>query len=188
MSTTGIGPGRRPSRAHGVGEFGVRDQELGPAVLEDERDGPGVEAVVEGVQDGPGHRHAVVSLEHGGDVGRHDGDRVADPDVASRQRRGEPPRPSIELSIRVRALAVDDRGLVRVNRRGSMEEAGRRQGSVIGRAPPEPVLHGASSRRIVTRPVRRPAGHTTRIAPSRSAGNMARFGIAEAPSAGMVAL
>jgi hypothetical protein len=68
---------------------------------------------------------------------------------------------------------VDDGRFPRVDRGRALEEPGRRQRNVIGRAPPKPVLQGACSRRVVQRPVPRPGSHTTRIAPSHSAGKSA---------------
>ena len=65
-----------------------------------------------------------------------------------------------ELRVREDAVAVDHRGLVRVHRRGPREEAGRRQGSVIGRAAGEPLLEGFALGWLVDGRARRPSRHT----------------------------
>jgi hypothetical protein len=95
------------------------------------------------------------------------------PDPASRQRRGEPPGPARELRVAEHAVIVDDGRLPRVDRGRALEEPGRCQRNVIGRAPPKPVLQRACSRRVVERPVSRPGRHTSRIAPSSPAGKVA---------------
>ena len=70
----------------------------------------GIEPRVDGVEHRAGHRHAVVAFEHRRRVGEHGRDRVAAPDAALRQRRGEPARARVELGVAAPQRAVDDRG------------------------------------------------------------------------------
>ena len=59
------------------GEFVVGDQQFGGAMLQDEGDRAGIQAVIQRVQHRPGHRHAVMRFEQCRHVRREDRDRVA---------------------------------------------------------------------------------------------------------------
>jgi hypothetical protein len=80
-----FGPGQR--RRDEGGKFGVGDQHLGFAVIEDERDRFRIEADVEGVQHRTRHRHAEMRLERFRDVRRQHRHRIAASDAVRRERR-----------------------------------------------------------------------------------------------------
>ncbi len=124
-------------------EFGVGDQHHGFAVAEDEGDRLGIEADVERVQHRAGHRDAEMRLEGLGHVGRHQRHRVAAPDTARRQRRGEAAAAFEALPPGMAALAMDDRGVLGVDRRRAQQKPDRRQGDKIG-----PVLAEAGLVRV----------------------------------------
>lgn len=112
-------------------EFVVGDQHLGFAVLQHEGDGFGVEAYVEGVQHRADHRHAIVRLEHLGDVRQHHRHRVALADAAPGQGRGQASAALVGLRPVAADVAVDNRGVVRIDAGGALDEAQRRQGDVV---------------------------------------------------------
>ena len=112
---------------HGRREFAVDDQDLGLAVVEPEGDDRRVEPRVERIEHGARHRHAVMAFEHRRRVGEHDRDRVAAPDAALRQRRGEPARARVELAVGAPQRAVDDRDRVGEDARRALQECQRRQ-------------------------------------------------------------
>ena len=136
----------------GAGELPVGDQEPRLAVLQDEGDRPRVEAIVQRVEHGARHRHAVVRLEHGRDVGRHDGDGVAAADPAPPQGRAEPAAAGVEVGVAEAQVAMDDGGLPRIDARGPGEEGERRQRDVVGADPVEVPL-------VLTRPTLHPFLH-----------------------------
>ena len=110
-----------------LGKFAVDDQHLGLAVVERERDDGGVEPGVDGVEHRAGHGDAVVRFEHRRRIGQHGRHRVAALDAALGERRGKFCRAREKLAIGPGALAVDDRGLVRIDRGGARQERQRRQ-------------------------------------------------------------
>ena len=132
-------------------KFGVGDQHLSLAVLEDEGDGPRVEADVERVQHRPGHRHSEMRLECLGDVGRHQRDRVAAPDPARRKRRRQPAAAFERLAPAVPPLPMYDREPVRIHRRAAHQKPDRGQRHVIGRVLVETDLIGVGHRRYPPR-------------------------------------
>ena len=93
----------------------------------------GIEPRVERVEHGLAHRHAVVAFEHRRRVGEKDRHRVAAPDAALGQRRGELARARVELAITAPQRPVDDRGVVGKDRGRALEKAERRQRLVVGR-------------------------------------------------------
>ena len=133
MSMTRIS---RPSSASAgfddIGKGGVGDQRLGLAVVQDEADGGRVQAHVERVQDRARHGHAVVRLERGRGIGRHDRDRVARTDAARDQRRGQAPAAGVSLGPALPQLAVDHRRVVRVDLGRAGQEAERAKRRVVG--------------------------------------------------------
>ena len=110
-----------------LGKFAVGDQHLGLAVVERERDDGGVEPGVDRVEHGAGHGHAVVRFQHRRHIGQHHRHRIAALDAALDERRGKFFRAREKLAIGPGALAVDDRGLVRIDRGGARQERQRRQ-------------------------------------------------------------
>ena len=113
-------------------ELAVDKDHLRFAMLERERDGRCIEADVDRVQHGAQHRHGVVNLEVGEDIGRDHRDGVPGPHARFRKRRGEPPASRIELPICELALPVDDRDPVAEEACGAGKEAHGRQRGVVG--------------------------------------------------------
>ena len=88
------------------GEFAVGDQQLRPAMLEDERDRARVEPVIQRVQDRAGHRHGVMRFKQRRHVRRQHRHRVAAPDAAPAQRVGKAANAVVKLTIRETPLAA----------------------------------------------------------------------------------
>ncbi len=134
-------------------ELPVRDQDLGLAMVERKRDDRRVEAGIERVEHGAAHRHAVMAFEHGRGVGQHGGDGVVLADAVAGERRGEPARAGVEVSIAAAQRAVNDRDMVRIDARGTLEEGQRRERLVVGRVAVEIGVVGGCGH-AVSPPVR----------------------------------
>jgi acyl-coenzyme A synthetase/AMP-(fatty) acid ligase len=82
-------------------ELGVGEQHLCVAVVEHECDRRGVEADVHRIEHRARHRHAEGAFVGGGNVGRHQRDRVTAADAGLAQRRGELAAAAMHLGRRV---------------------------------------------------------------------------------------
>ena len=134
-------------RADGRRELAIGDDRLRLAVLQDEGHGVRVEAGVDGVDDRAEHRDREGRLPRGGDVRRHDGDGVAAPDPARGEARGEPAAAGPGLGPGLAAVAVDDGGALGIDGGASLEEADRRERSVVRGIRVEVGLVGARAHR-----------------------------------------
>ena len=91
--------GERQRLFHHFGKFAVDDHDLGVGMVEREGEDRGIEPRVQRIEHALAHRHAVMALEHGRRIGEQRRHRVAAPDAALGQRRGEPARACIELAV-----------------------------------------------------------------------------------------
>jgi hypothetical protein len=119
--------------AHEGRELAIRDQDLGVAVIELEREDRRVEARVEAVQYGARHRDRVVRLQHGRRVGQDDRDGISGPDATARQGGGETADARVELRVGQAPRSMNDGGVVRVDGSCAFEEAQRRERLVVRR-------------------------------------------------------
>ncbi len=115
---------------HGAGQLAVGEQHLGLAMLQHERDRGRIEPRVECVDYGAGHRDAVVRLEHGRYVRRHDGHRITRPDPPALQRRGQAAAAQVSFPPSVSMMTVDHGEAVRVDLGHSPQEG---QRAIAGR-------------------------------------------------------
>ena len=113
-------------------ELAVVDQDLRLGVIELEGDDRRIEAGIDRVQHGSGHGHAEVRLQHRRGVREHDRDGVALADAEPGKCRGEPAGALVELRVGKALVPVDDGHVVRMHRRGSLEEGERRKGLIVG--------------------------------------------------------
>ena len=108
------------------------DQHLGLGVLQDEGDRRGIQTRIDGVEHCPDHGDAEVGLEMFGQVGAHEGDRVADPDAVLAQCAGQLATAPVGLAPGAPDLAMHDCGLVRIDGCGTFQKGQRAQGLVVG--------------------------------------------------------
>ena len=118
----------------GAVKLAVGQQQLGLAVVEGEGDQRRVEPDIDGIEYCADHRHGVVGLQHGGNIGGQDRHRVAAPDAGLGQGMCQPPRAGVQLAIREATVAVDHRRAVAEELRRALEEAHRAQRHEVGRA------------------------------------------------------
>ena len=83
------------------------------SVIEDERDSGGIQPVIDGVDDRTDHGHAVMSLQHGRDVGANHRHCIAQADAPRFEGRSQAARTRIEFAIGKFLLAMNDRDMVR---------------------------------------------------------------------------
>ncbi|GBD41461.1 hypothetical protein HRbin39_00843 [bacterium HR39] len=112
--------------------FGVGDQHLRLAVVQDEGDGARIEPHVQRVEHGAGHGHAEVGLELGRHVGQHGGHRVPRPHPAPLQGRGEPAAALAQLGVGEALRAVHHREVLGIDVGGALEEGERRERRPVG--------------------------------------------------------
>ncbi len=127
-------------------ELGVREQDTGLAVAQDEGDHGGIEPGVERVEDGAEHGHAEMRLDQRRDVGRQDRHCVAAPDPPGGERGGEPAAPGVGLGPACLRAAMDHGRPVRIDFGRTLDEGERRKGNVVGRPPRQFVIrarHGS---------------------------------------------
>src|SRR5581483_7535427 len=74
-----------------------------------------------------------MAFEHGRRVGEQRRDRVAALEAALSESRGEAARARVEIAVVAPQRAMNDRDMIRKNRRRALEEAQRRQRLEIGR-------------------------------------------------------
>jgi hypothetical protein len=86
-----------------------------------------LEPRIERVEHRAAHRHAVMRLEHRRRIGEHHRDRVAALDAALRQGRAEPAGARVELGVAAPEHAVNDRGVVGIDRGGAVDQRQRGQ-------------------------------------------------------------
>ncbi len=115
----------------GVRILAIGDQQLRLPVLENVGNAARIETVVERVEHRARHRHAEMRFEHCRHVRRHDRHGVARSDSPPRERAGELAAAFVELGVGESKIAVDDRGLFRVNGSGTLQEGDRRQRPVV---------------------------------------------------------
>ena len=130
----------RQRQAEQGDEFAVDQDRLRLAMVEDIGDGRGIEPGVQRVQHGAGHRHAVMAFQHLRRVRQQRRHRVAAADAVRRQRRGEPHAAVAQRAVGPAQRAVDDRDMVREDRRRTFQEQQRRQRLVVGGVAGEPGL------------------------------------------------
>ena len=92
----------------------------------------GIEPGVEGVEHRPRHRHAIVAFQHRRRIGEHHRNRVALFDAGLGQCRGQPPARGIELGIGRALPAMDDGGVIGIDRGRPGQESEGRQRLVVG--------------------------------------------------------
>ena len=114
-----------------LGELGIDEEEARARVAEDIADLVRAEPRIDRHQDAARPGHAVVRLEHRGDVRAQEGDAVVLGEPGGAQGGGEPVHPLLELPVRVAPGAVDHRDLVGKHAGAPLEEAdGRELGSI----------------------------------------------------------
>ena len=123
--------------------FGVGQQHLGLAMLEDEGDRGRVEPRVERVEHGPGHRDAVMRLQHRRDVRAQDRHGVAAPDTQPSQGACQPAAAPVDLAPTERQFAVDDASPLGEDRGAPGQEVERGQRPVVGARPRQPGIENA---------------------------------------------
>jgi hypothetical protein len=94
--------------SHHRGEFAVRDQHLGFAVVHLPGQQRGVQPRIERIEHGAQGRHGVMRLHHLGCIGQHHADRAAAAHAAGPQRRCQSCRSLAQLRPGVAARAMDD--------------------------------------------------------------------------------
>ena len=117
--------------AHDRREFRIRKQHLRFAVIENERDGFGIEADIDRVDHGARGRDPEQAFVERRDIRREYGDRVAEADPALAQRRGELAAACERFRPRKLAIAVDDGKLGWIHGRRAFDRAQRRQRGVV---------------------------------------------------------
>jgi hypothetical protein len=115
-----------------VGEFGIDQDDLRPAMVELKRDRGRIEANVECIQHGARHRHGKVRFVHRRHVGQHRRDRVALADALARKVGRKAPATLKGLRPGEAAVFIDCAEMIRINGGAAFEEAQRRQRHVIG--------------------------------------------------------
>src|SRR4029453_1090591 len=123
-------------------ELGVHEEELRARVLENVADLVTGETDVNPPQGAAARGHAVVSLEHGGDVRTEKAPAVVLAHAGGAERGGEAIHPFGELGVGVAPGAVDHRDLVGEHVRAALEEAHRGELGAIDLG----VLHLSSGR------------------------------------------
>ena len=101
-------------------------------MVEDEGDCVRIEAGIERIQHGARHRHAEMGVVHGGDVGRHHGDRVVLADPAPLQRARQATGADISVRPGDPPIAMLDRQPIGIDGGGAAEKAERAQRHEIG--------------------------------------------------------
>ena len=129
---------------HGA-EFTVGDQHFCFPMRELESDGFGIKPDIQRVQHSACHRHTEMRLVDRGNIGGHDGDRIARADTTLRQGRGKASASSISICPGAAPGAMNNSDPIGINRRGLRQEAQRRQRRVICEALTETVSVWASS-------------------------------------------
>ena len=130
----------------------------------------GVEAGVQRVEDGAAHRHAVMRLQHRRNVGQHRRHRVAGPDAAPLQGRGQPQRALEQLAVGAALAAMHHGDAVGIDGGGAHQERQRRQRRVVGaRCGPGPRRRdrGSDARSSASSLIVRPSPRTGRRALAR---------------------
>ncbi len=122
--------------------LGVGQENVGLAVLQDEGDRGGIEAVVQRVEHGTGERHAVMRLQHGRGIGRHDGDGAAGPDAEAQERRRKAPAAFVQLRVAVAEAAVHDGDALGIDTGRALEKGERRQRRVVRGVAVQPLGEG----------------------------------------------
>jgi hypothetical protein len=126
----------------GGGELTVYDDHLRAAVPEHEADRLGVQARVQRIENGARHWDPEVALDHFGSVRKHHGDGVSGSDAPSRQSRRKPSAARIGLGPGEAPPAVNYGQALRIHVGGTLDEAERGQGRVVGRILAEVDLVG----------------------------------------------
>ena len=111
-------------------------------MVDHERDVGRVEPGVHRVQHRLRHGHAELGVEHGGHVGKHDGNGVVLANSELRKRRCETAGAGVKLRICEGLGAVHNRGVIREDQRGAGQEAQRRQRLMVGCIPVEVLRVG----------------------------------------------
>ena len=108
--------------ADSVSELGVEHEHLRARVVQYVGDLPGGKSDVDGDEDRTQAHGAVVTLEHLGNVGKHEGDAVALAHADLSERTGKAVDTVVEVGIGVGGVVVYDGGLVGIDRRAAVEE------------------------------------------------------------------
>ena len=108
-----------------LGELRVEQERAGARVAQDVLDLGAREPRVDRDEDPAGGRNAEVRLQHRGAVGQERRDPVAFAQTGGAEPVGEAPGALAELGVRVAAIAVDDRALLRVHEGGTREQVDR---------------------------------------------------------------
>ena len=128
-------------------ELAVGQQHLGLAVLQHEGDRFRIEPGVERVEHRARGRHAEVRFEHRRHVGQHCRDGVAAADAGGAERAGQAPAALEGLAPVAPERTVDQRGAPRIDRRGTLDEAQRRQRDEVGGVAVEADVVGSGGAR-----------------------------------------
>ena len=115
-----------------AGEFGIDQDDPGPAVIELKGDGGRIEPDVERIEHGPRHRHREMHLVHRGDVRQHRRHRVAGADATGGQIGREAPAAGIGLRPRENAAFVNGADMVGIDGGATSQKTQRRQRHVVG--------------------------------------------------------
>ena len=113
-------------------KFAVGDQHLCLAVIENEGERYRIEPRVEGVEHAARHRHAVMSFQHGRNVGQHHCNRVGLADAVLRKSGRQPARAGVEVRIAKAKVAVDDGRAVRKHAGRALQKRDRSERLVVG--------------------------------------------------------
>ena len=105
-----------------AGVFAVDQHRLHAGVVDDVRMVLRRQPVVQRHQDRADARGGVEALQEKMGVGAEDADPVSLPDAEPRQRVGQPPDPFRVFGVGIAPVAVHDRGLVRVQAHGALQE------------------------------------------------------------------
>ena len=124
--------GDRQRLGHDAMVFAIDQQHLGLAMVEDEGDHRRIEAGVQRVQHAARHGDAEMRLVHLGNVGRHDGHRVAHADADPGEGRGKAPAACIGFRPCLPTLAVDQGDMVGIDAGGALDELQRRESGMVG--------------------------------------------------------
>ena len=109
----------------------VDDKRLGFAMVKNEGDHGRIQAIIYRVEHRAQHRHAEMTFQHFGNIGRHHRHGVAGANAPQRESRSETPAARIEFGVTIASVAINYRGLVGKHQRAALQETHRRKRGIV---------------------------------------------------------